>query len=153
MLLEIGVITKAHGLKGEVLVHLFTDRLERMTAGNVMQTARGPMTITFAKAHQDRWRVQFEGVTDRNAAERLRGTILLAEPIDDPDAYFVHDLIGAEMVAPDGTHIGTVEAVEANPASDLLVLDGDRLVPLTFVVDRRDGKLIAELPDGLFDLD
>ncbi len=153
MLLEIGVITKAHGLKGEVLVHLFTDRHERMAAGTVLQSARGPMIVTWAKPHQDRWRVQFEGITDRNRAEAMARTILLAEPIDDPDAYFIHELIGSEVVSPEGERIGVVEAVEANPASDMLVLDGERLVPLVFITERRPGQLVAELPDGLFDLD
>ena len=50
-----------------------------------------------------------------------------------------------------GVELGTVEAVEANPASDLLVLDGERLVPLTFVVEHEPGVLIADPPDGLWD--
>jgi 16S rRNA processing protein RimM len=153
MLLEIGVITRAHGLKGEVLVHLFTDRTERMAAGSVLQSARGPLTVAWAKPHQDRWRVQFVGITDRNTAEAMSRTILLAEPIDDPDAFFIHELIGSEVVSPTGEPIGIVEAVEANPASDMLVLDGERLVPLVFVTHRRPGQLVADLPDGLFDLD
>jgi 16S rRNA processing protein RimM len=153
MLLEIGVITKAQGLKGEVLVHLFTDRHERMAAGSVLQTARGPLTVVWAKPHQDRWRVQFEGIADRTKAEAMARTILLAEPIDDPDAFFVHELIGSEVVTSIGERIGIVEAVEANPASDMLVLDGERLVPLVFITERRPGQLVAELPHGLFDLD
>jgi GrpB-like predicted nucleotidyltransferase (UPF0157 family) len=49
---------------------------------------------------------------------------------------------------------GPVQAVEANPASDLLVLYGDRLVPLTFVVeDRPDGTLVIDPPPGLVDED
>jgi 16S rRNA processing protein RimM len=44
-----------------------------------------------------------------------------------------------------------VEAVEANPASDLLVLDGERLLPLTFVVEHGDGVIVADPPDGLWE--
>ena len=44
-----------------------------------------------------------------------------------------------------------VEAVEANPASDLLVLDGERLVPLRFVVAHAPGVVTVDVPDGLFD--
>ena len=43
-------------------------------------------------------------------------------------------------------------AVEANPAHDLLVLDSGALVPMVFVVEQRDGVVVIDPPDGLFDL-
>ena len=43
-------------------------------------------------------------------------------------------------------------AVEANPAHDLLVLEGGALVPVVFVVDRRDGTVVVDVPEGLLDL-
>ena len=46
--------------------------------------------------------------------------------------------------------LGTVIAVEANPASDLLVLDGDRLIPLVFVVSHAPGLVVVDPPDGLW---
>jgi len=65
---------------------------------------------------------------------------------------FVHELLGAEVVDTAGAVLGVVEAVEANPASDLLVLDGGRLVPLRFVVEHTSGaRIIVDIPDGLFD--
>ena len=53
----------------------------------------------------------------------------MAEPLadvgdDDDDTLWIHELIGAEVVGVDGRSYGAVEAVEANPASDLLVLPG-----------------------------
>ena len=48
--------------------------------------------------------------------------------------------------------MGVVEAVEANPASDLLVLDTGALVPLRFVIRVDDGRIEVDAPDGLFDL-
>jgi 16S rRNA processing protein RimM len=47
--------------------------------------------------------------------------------------------------------LGTVAAVEANPASDLLVLDGGGLVPLTFLVTAEPGRLVVDPPAGLLD--
>jgi 16S rRNA processing protein RimM len=95
--------------------------------------------------------VAFDGVTDRSAAEALQGVVLMAEPIDDPGALWVHDLVGAEVVDAGGTRLGTVAAVEANPASDLLVLDGGGLVPLTFLVSSSPGRLVVDPPAGLLD--
>jgi ribosomal 30S subunit maturation factor RimM len=55
------------------------------------------------------------------------------------------------VVDTDGAVLGTVTAVEANPASDLLVLDGGGLVPLRFLVDEEPGRLTVEVPPGLLD--
>jgi 16S rRNA processing protein RimM len=98
--------------------------------------------------------VGFEGVGTREAAEALAGATLRAEPLPEADAegLWVHELIGTEVVGTDGENHGTVTAVEANPASDLLVLDSGALVPLRFVVSVEPGKLTVDVPEGLFDL-
>jgi 16S rRNA processing protein RimM len=151
-LLEVGRIAKAHGIKGEVLVDLLTDRVERVAVGSVLSTKSGQeLVVTFSSSHLGKWIVRFEGVGTRTEAEALHGLVLFAEPIDDPDALFVHDLIGSTVVA-DGVVIGTVASVEANPASDLLVLDNGKLIPVRFVVDRSAGRLTVDLPEGLLDL-
>ncbi len=89
--------------------------------------------------------------TPGNRPRRLRGTVLRGRPLDDEDAWWVHELIGSEVVDTDGAQLGTVQAVVANPASDLLELDGGALVPLRFVVERSAGRVVLELPAGLLD--
>jgi 16S rRNA processing protein RimM len=135
-----------------VIVRLTTDRTERVAPAAVLQSKRGPMTVVSSRPHQRDWIVLFEGVPDRNTAESLRGLKLLAEPLDDPDALWVHELVGCRVVDVDGTERGTVTAVEVNPASDLLVLDGGGLVPLRFVTERHPGQVVIDPPTGLFDL-
>ena len=144
-------MAKPHGLRGEVVVELFTNRSERMEAGTVLSTPAGPLTIERATPHLGRWIVMFEGVLSREDADALRGTVLSAEPIDDPDELWVHELIGAEVVGLDDRSYGTVTAVEANPASDLLVLESGGLVPLRFVVSKGDGRVVIDPPVGLLD--
>jgi 16S rRNA processing protein RimM len=155
-LLEVGRIAKAHGIKGEVLVALTGDRTERVAKGATLRTKSGrDLVVRTATSHQGKWIVAFDGVATRTEAEALHSQTLFAEPIDDPDTLFVHDLIGSTVVDADtGDEIGTVESVEANPASDLLVLAGSgALIPARFVVDRdADGRLRVELPEGLLDL-
>ena len=118
----------------------------------MLQTRQGPLTVGSSRPHQRDWIVAFDGIPDRNTAETLRGLVLLAEPLEDPDALWVHELVGARVVTPDGAERGRVAAVEANPASDLLVLDSGALVPLTFVVERAPGVVTVDPPEGLFDL-
>jgi 16S rRNA processing protein RimM len=150
-LLEVGRIEKPHGLRGQVVVRLLTNRAERLTPGTELTTPDGTLLVKAASPHQDRWLVTFAGVDSREAADALRGTILSAPPIDDPDELWVHDLIGAEVVD-HGIVRGRVVEVEANPASDLLVLDTGALVPVRFVVRVEAGERVeVDAPDGLFD--
>src|ERR1700678_2936213 len=113
-LLNVGRVTKAHGLRGEVVVQLWTDLTERLDPGSVLPTPRGTLTVETSRPFQDRWIVQFEGIVDRSQAERMRGIELEAEAVDIPGKLWVHELVGASVVDSMGTHLGTVNAVEAN---------------------------------------
>ena len=157
-LLSVGRIAKPHGLKGEVLVSLTTNRPERMAVGAELQLASGRiLTVASSAAHQGRWRVRFSTVPDRRAAEALHGAELFAEAIDDPDALWIHDLIGAEVRLNAGQVVGIVSSVEGSAASDVLVLDDGRMVPLVFVVSHGwpadEGRfvVIIDPPAGLLD--
>ncbi len=150
-LLEVGRITKAHGVKGEVVVLLVTDRTERLDPGSTLLTDGRPLTVVAARPHQDRWIVAFEGVHDRTAAESLRGVVLRAEALEDPEALWVHVLVGSVVREVDGTERGRVVAVIDNPAHDLLELDTGHLVPVVFVQSCIDGVTTIDPPDGLFD--
>ena len=105
-----------------------------------------------ASPHQNRWRVRFEGFHSREDVEPLHGLVLRAEPVEDPDVWFVHDLIGKAVVLADGTEVGTCTSVVDNPAHDLLELDGGQLVPLPFVIEVGD-VIEIEPPEGLLDAD
>jgi 16S rRNA processing protein RimM len=153
VLLEVGRIVKAHGLRGEVIVKLVTDRVERVAPGSRLTTDEGVLEVVESHPHQHRFRVAFAGVHGREAAEALTGTILRAEPIVDEDEIYVHQIIGTRVVERDGTSRGIVESVQANPAHDLLVLDSGSLVPMVFVVSCVDGVTTIDPPAGLFDFD
>lgn len=150
--LIIGYVTKPHGLKGDVLVHLISNRTERMQIGSVFSSERGPMTIVSCSPQSDRWRVHFAGIDDRTAAESIARLELRAAPLDDPEALWVHELVGSKVVLVDGTEVGVVVELELNPASDLLVLDSGILVPLVFVASVHGGVVTIDPPVGLLDL-
>ena len=161
MLLEIGHIARPHGLKGEVVVVLITSVEGRLAAGSEFECQGRELVVERSQVvpgkvgpRGGQWLVRFEGVGTREAAEALAGARLRAEPLSEADAedLWVHELIGAEVVGAGGESHGTVTAVEANPASDLLVLDSGALVPLRFVVSAEAGKVTVDVPDGLFDL-
>lgn len=156
--LEVGRVVRPHGLRGQVVVELVTNRSERVAPGAQLTAADGrPLVVgtaspTAASGGRQRWLVAFEGVGDRDGAEGLRGVVLTAAPLTDPDALWVHELVGSAVRDVAGASLGTVVAVEANPASDLLVLEGGGLIPLRFVVEHRPGELVVDPPDGLLEL-
>jgi 16S rRNA processing protein RimM len=155
--LEIGRVGRPHGVRGELSVTFVSNRPERTVPGTVLRAGDRELVIASARRHQDRWLVRFEGVDDRDAAEALRGSTLTAAPLGagtrlDEGEFWVHELIGSPVVDTAGRAYGAVVNVEANPAHDLLVLDSGALVPLAFVVERRDETVVVDPPEGLFDL-
>ena len=163
--LEVGRIVKAHGIRGEVIVEAVSNRRERFAAGAVLYAGERALTVGRASPHggpdpagrigRARWIVSFDGVVDRNEAERMRDLVLTAEPLDDDDdagdELWVHELIGSELLDLAGRVLGRVAAVEANPASDLLVLESGHLVPIVFVVEAAAGRVVVDPPAGLLD--
>jgi 16S rRNA processing protein RimM len=159
-------VSRPHGLLGEVVVVLTTDRDERVAPGAQLFSDEGPLTVESARGpssrgsrggERRRWIVRFVGYGDRTAADRLRGAVLRAEPLDDPDELWAHQVVGADVVVV-GTDVpvGRCVAVVANPAADLLELDTGALVPVVFVVDfvadAEPRRVVIDPPPGLLDL-
>lgn len=151
-LLEVGCVDRAHGIRGDVVVSLVTNRLERLAPGSVLRAGERALTVLASRPHQGRHIVSFEGVNSRDEAEALHGAPLSAPALGaGAGDFFVHDLIGAELHDVAGARHGVVTSVEANPASDLLVVDDRWYVPLRFVIEQRPGAVVVDVPEGLFD--
>lgn len=162
----VGKVGRAHGLRGDVVVHVVSDVPQvRFAAGATVSTANGHvLTVDSFRAHGEAWLAQFVGVTDRTAADELRGQELYAcvdeaeEPVD-PHEFYDRHLVGLDVVVGDET-VGTVVAVEHPPAQDLLVVrvrDVLRYVPfvaeLVPVVDLATGTCTVSTIPGLLDDD
>ena len=161
-------IGKAHGLRGEVTVQVLTGAPDkRFVPGAIFATepaATGPLVLRSARDNNGILLLGFEQVGDRNGAEALRGTRLLADVLGDDgdeEAWYERDLVGLTAVTVDGTEVGKVTALESRPAQDLLVLRlvGGREVLVPFVteivpeVDIAGGRVVLNPPPGLLDLD
>jgi 16S rRNA processing protein RimM len=150
-MLEVGRIVSAHGLRGMVIVDLWTDRTERLDPGMVLHTERGDLTVVSSQPNKDQFLVQFAEITDRPGSEAWRGTLLSAERLEVEGVLWVDQLFGATVQTPDGVTRGTVVSVEENPASDLMVLDNGALVPMVFVTEvQANHTVIVDVPEGLF---
>lgn len=168
MQLVVGRIGRPHGIRGEVTVEVRTDDPElRFAPGAELATdpaSAGPLVVRAARWHKGVLLVGFEGVTDRNAAEALRGTLLVIDsadlpPLPDPDEFHDHELVGLTVVTVAGEPVGEVVDV-LHHGQDLLVVrreKGEALVPfvkaLVPEVDLAAGRLVVDAPPGLLDPD
>jgi 16S rRNA processing protein RimM len=170
MLTEVGRVGRAHGLRGEVVVHLSSDVPDRLAPGVRVRVGGRDTAVATVRDHQGRPLVRFDGVADRTAAEALRGAAVEAEPLgpDELDVYLASELVGSPVVAPDGAELGTVVALVPLPAVagyDLLEVrraDGSTwLLPgadaFVTVEEAAAGGILHlvahDLPEGLLDPD
>ncbi len=168
MQLVVARIGRAHGIRGDVTVEVRTDEPElRLGPGAVLLTdpaSAGPLTIESGKVHSGRLLLRFEGVRDRNAAEALRNTLLIAEvdPAELPeeeDEYYDHQLVDLDVVLADGTLIGAITEISHLPSQDLFIVerpDGTELM-IPFVeqivteIDLENQRAVIDPPPGLID--
>ena len=156
----LGVVTGAHGIKGEVKVKTFTAFPEGLADYGPLTTEAGHTldVETLRPAKADEAVVRFAGVADRNAAERLKGQSLYvprsALPPPDEGEFYLTDLIGLSAEDAAGQVIGTVKAVHNFGAGDMLEIEfpdkktefvafTDANVP---AVDIAGGRVVIVLP-------
>jgi 16S rRNA processing protein RimM len=162
----VGVIERAHGVRGEVAVELRTDEPERRFApGQVLGEEGGSrrFTVHSVRDHSGRLLVKFAEVVDREAAEAVRGALLISTVERDerpaaPDEFYDWQLIGLRAARPDGVEVGMVASVLHLPAQDVLEIEtaiGPRLVPFVAAlvpkVDLDAGRLTVSDIAGLLD--
>jgi 16S rRNA processing protein RimM len=173
--LVVGHIERPHGTRGEVAVRVLTDHPEDVyRPGVVLRGSRDgegpdpdfpPLRIEDARPVPGGQLVFFGGVEDRDTAETLRGTDLMAHrdsltPLAEGEVY-LHDLEGLEVRSPGGERIGDVVCVyDLQPAPLLEIrrsMGATVMLPYRaeFVpeVDVDAGWLVVDPPAGLFDLD
>lgn len=132
-LLAVGLITRAHGVKGEVAVRTLTEVESRFQPGSVLLLGPGgerPLTVGSVRGpHHGRLLVRFREVGGRDEAEAIRGHVLLvdsgqAPTLSESDRFWVHQVVGLEVRTEDGRSIGRVREVLHSPANDVWVVDG-----------------------------
>jgi 16S rRNA processing protein RimM len=155
-LVAVGRVVRAHGIRGEVSVEPLTEIPSRFEPGAVLALEDGrALTVEASRPHQ-RWiLVRFEEVADRTAADVLRGSLLLIAADQVPAApegsYWVHQVVGLEVVTEDGRSLGRIREVQANPANDMWITEEGTAIPanreLVTEVDLDAGRVrIRDLP-------
>lgn len=160
----IGRITTVHGVRGDVKVQYFLEDLDLMfgDAGvYTSETKQERIHLTYKNDLKgDVVVCSVKGITDRNVAERLRGTQLYLDEQDlpPPDAgtVYLRELTGMDAVTPDGKALGAVLGVRNFGASDLLEIKGKKenyfipfCEPFLVRVDREAKRVVLLEPEVL----
>lgn len=130
-MLRVGRITGAHGLKGALRLrpdNPDSDTLEQVarvfleSAGETREFRLTGMTRLNATTR----RITLEGVADADAAESLKGAVVMLATEDVPPAkpgeFYYYQAIGCEVFLADGSRIGAIEEIFSNGAHDIWVV-------------------------------
>ena len=120
-------IGAAHGVRGEVKLWSFTEDPAAVAHYGPLETQDGTrcFEIEALRAAKDHFVARIAGVSDRDAAEKLRNIELYIPrarlpKIEEADTFYHADLVGLDAVTPDGARVGTVHALHNFGAGDII---------------------------------
>lgn len=164
-LLQVGVISSTHGIKGEVKVFPTTDDVSRFKKLKqvILDTGKEQLTLDVqgVKFFKQFAIVKFKGIDNINDVEKYKGKRLLVDRKDavklQKDEYFVADLIGLTVFTEDGLQFGTLKDVLETGANEVYIVEspehGEVLIPAIkqciLDVDIEAGQMKVHLLDGL----
>lgn len=118
----LAVIIGAHGVTGEVRLKVFTDDLGRYKSFN-----QGKLTLKSVRHGSNGAIARIAEVTDRNAAEAMRGTELTVPRAELPPLgegeYYHADLLGLPVISSEGEPLGLVVAIDNFGAGDVIEIE------------------------------
>jgi 16S rRNA processing protein RimM len=167
VLLPVGRVARAHGVRGRILLVPYNEdsqELVRIVSLWLRPKEGEPRRFEVGKAERVSlgYLVALRGISDRDAAAALRGQEALVDraelPAPGEDELYAADLVGMSTVDQAGTERGEVVGLETAGLQELLRLrNGQResLVPLSLVreVDEAARKITIDAPEGLFELE
>jgi 16S rRNA processing protein RimM len=160
--LAIGRILSAHGTRGELAVEILTDFPDRFSLLKTVYLGEQliPTILEGHRTHGGRVLLKLAGCENRDDAHKLRGQLIQvpiqeAMPLDD-DEYYVHEIVGLDVVTTEGEYLGRIEEIVDTGSNDVYVVRrGGReiLIPalseVVLDVDLEEGRVEVRLMKGL----
>ena len=156
--IEAGRIVNTHGVAGEVKIEVWLDSPQFLKSFKRCFIDRREVRLLSARVHKGFLIVKLEGVEDVNAAMALKGRTVFIDRADarlPKGAFFLQDIIGADVVDESGNEIGKLTDVMETPASNVYVVKGERehLIPAVpeFILstDADNGIITVHLIEGM----
>ena len=153
-------VTGAWGIRGEFKIDILTDNPQRFSPGNRLYVQGAPHEIESRKTVSKRTVLKLRGIDTREQAEALRGKSLEITGDDlpplAPETFYVHQIIGLEVVSTVGERLGVVADVFKTAGNDVYVVREDTreiLVPaigqVVKEIDLAGGRIVVEVIPGL----
>ncbi len=166
--IEIAYIGRAHGIRGEVSIQYFAQSPDLLKKPLWLQSPSAPprqIHILGVREQQDSLLLRIEGITDRNAAENLRGCSLWVDadqlPAPQEGEVYLHQLVGLPVYEQDGTEpLGKLERVYFNAGQELWGIESPEgreilfpaLPQFVVSIDLEQGRIVISPPAGLLEL-
>lgn len=164
-MLQVGVITDTHGIKGEVKVFPTTDDVNRFDylKKAYIDSKEGliPVKVNSVKYFKQYVIIKFKGINDINDIEKYKKSPLLvtredAVPLEEGQ-YYITDIIGINVYTDDGVNIGTLKEVLQTGANDVYIVRNSEnkeiLIPAIkqciLDIDLEKKEMKVHLLDGL----
>jgi 16S rRNA processing protein RimM len=167
VLLPVGKVAKAHGIKGEVKVHPYSGEPAALPAYPAVTLVApdgrrlGTHRVSGGRIHGRQAILRLEGIDSREQSESLAGCELLVDkallpPLPEGEFYW-QEMEGRLVVTTDGRELGRVSGLLATGAHDVLVVTGrgrEYLIPATFMtaMDAEAGTIVIEPVPGLLEM-
>ena len=151
--IALAAVAGAHGVKGEVRLKLLSDNAGSLARYETLFVGGAARRLLSVRDAGKTAVARFEGISDRSAAEALRGSIIEVDRADLPPLeegeYYHADLIGLPAVDAGGNMLGAVTAVENYGAGDLLEIEtgsGKRsLIPFKAgIADLEEDRIVLD---------
>lgn len=156
---EIGVVARPHGVRGELRVHLHNPASTALDAAEEVWIGGRAFAIEQARPVQGAYLLLVAGVADRDAADALRGRAVEVsrDAIElDEGEVLLADLIGCRVELPDGTDWGVIARVDTGAHQDRLAIhqgEVERLLPVAdaflVAIDLEARRVVVDPPEGL----
>lgn len=165
--MRMGLVGKAHGVKGEVAIHWQGEKPPvpgaRIWLGSPSGHLESGLFLS-VRPHKGQLLARLEGVEDRDAAEKLAGREIYMNrgdfpPLGDGEAYLA-DLLGAGVFLPEGKQLGKLERVDFPAGREIWVIRDEAGVEILFParpefiksLDEGNGGIVIDPPPGLVDI-
>ncbi len=159
---QLGIIRRAHGIKGALAIKLLNPNSQALTPGIKIQLRSSQANphplhpVERAIATYRSGIITFEGIDDRNAAEKLSSLEIWIRrsdlPTPEPDELYLADLMGFKAEDIHGKVLGEVTGFSDNGPQILVEIENKMLIPMVkplwVSVDEKAAKLVFDLPEG-----
>jgi 16S rRNA processing protein RimM len=160
--LAVARVRRPFGVRGELLLEILTDFPARLTQNEILYAGneRAPCEVETIRRHGTDMLLQLKAVRDRDAAEKMRGTVFAIRVDDLPPlpagVYYLHQIEGLEVFTEQGERLGRVKEILKTGANDVYVVQGDKgeiLLPAIPQVIRavrlEEKRIVVRLMEGL----